>query len=94
MHQQTASAIRSVIAGSEKRLLKRKQYPPRYRLSYLSKLKTWNVPLRLVLRFPSNVLTQRNWGRSLGVFAAGDDGLMAAACGDDGAEAGETVGEH
>ena len=33
-------------------------------------------------------------GQVVGVFAAGDDALMAAACGDDGAEAGETVGEN
>lgn len=33
-------------------------------------------------------------GQIAGVFAAGNDGLMAAVCGNHGAKAGETVSEH
>jgi hypothetical protein len=39
IQQQTALAIRSLIAAGEKHLLKRKPQPPKYRLAYLSTLK-------------------------------------------------------
>jgi hypothetical protein len=54
-----------IIAHSEKRRLMRKKYPP----GYLSTLKEWNLPLRLVLRLPSSVSIRRNCGRSLKFFS-------------------------
>jgi len=66
MQLQTASAILSVISAMANRRLKRKQMQPMLRLAFLSKSKACKVPLRLVLRLPSRVLIQRNWGRSLG----------------------------
>jgi hypothetical protein len=55
-----------------KRRLKRKHWPPRYRLAYLSKLKAWKVPL-VTITLPADLTaetrTLSGWGRTNPVTA-------------------------